>query len=57
MKNYTALICILLVSILFLNIVSACFDPTDSFATEVLLNKDFISYDLSGIKEAEEYLK
>ncbi|MCD6127431.1 MAG: hypothetical protein J7J21_03540 [Methanomicrobia archaeon] len=52
-KNCTTMIGIILVSILYFNMVSACFNPTDSFATEVLLNKDSISYDLSGIKEAE----
>jgi len=31
----------------------ACFSPTDSFATEVLLNRPGISYDLSGVSQAE----
>ena len=31
----------------------ACFNPTDSFATEVLLNKPGVSYDLSGVSQAE----
>ena len=31
----------------------ACFNPTDSFATEVLLNKPGISYDLSEISQAQ----
>ncbi|HEY9206962.1 MAG TPA: hypothetical protein VIO58_13700 [Candidatus Methanoperedens sp.] len=44
---------------------AACFSPTDSFASEVLLNRAGISYDLSGIKppgtffviEMDNYLK
>ena len=55
-KNCTTMIGIILVSILYFNMVSACFNPTDSFATEVSLNKDSISYDLSRIKEAENVI-
>ncbi|HJH25555.1 MAG TPA: hypothetical protein C5S37_02020, partial [Methanophagales archaeon] len=32
----------------------ACFNPTDSFATEVALNKPSITYDLSGIKQSKD---
>ena len=32
----------------------ACANPTDSFATEVALNKPSITYDLSGIKQSKD---
>ena len=35
--------------LILLNTASACVNPTDSFATEVLLNKPGVSYNLSGI--------
>jgi len=35
----------------------ACFNPTDSFATEVLLNKPGISYDLSEISQSQDITK
>jgi hypothetical protein len=35
------------------NLVLACFNPTDSFAFEVLLNKPGITYSLNEIKQAE----
>ena len=40
-------------SLIFVGVALACANPTDSFATEVLLNKPGISYDLSGIAQAE----
>jgi len=40
-------------SLAFVGVALACANPTDSFATEVLLNKPGISYDLSGIAQAE----
>ncbi|MBE9512393.1 MAG: hypothetical protein IMY71_16090, partial [Bacteroidetes bacterium] len=40
--------------LIFSNISMACFNPTDSFATEVALNKASITYDLSGIKQSED---
>ncbi len=33
--------------------VEACFNPTDSFATEVLLNKQEVSYDLTPLMDLE----
>ena len=36
------------------NIGMACFNPTDSFATEVTLNKPSITYDLSEIKHSKD---
>ena len=58
MKNKTKIfrISILLIFslLLFLNIGMACFNPTDSFATEVALNKPSITYDLSGIKQSKD---
>ena len=41
------------VLILLTSQASACFNPTDSFAFEVLLNKPSISYDLSPLLNAE----
>jgi len=35
----------------------ACFNPTDSFATEVLLNKPGISHDLSEISQSQDITK
>jgi len=35
---------------------SACVNPTDSFATEVLLNKPGVSYNLSGIIESDDVI-
>ena len=40
--------------LIFSNTGMACFNPTDSFATEVALNKASITYDLSGIKQSED---
>jgi len=40
-------------SLVFVGVALACANPTDSFATEVLLNKPGLSYDLSGIAQAE----
>lgn len=40
--------------LIFPNTGMACFNPTDSFATEVALNKPSITYDLSGIKQSED---
>ena len=38
------------------NTASACGNPTDSFATEVLLNKPGVSYNLSGIIESDDVI-
>ncbi len=58
MKNKTkifGLSLLLIFSLLiFPNIGMACFNPTDSFATEVALNKPSITYDLSGIKQSKD---
>jgi len=58
MKNKTKIfgISILLIFslLIFTNMGMACFNPTDSFATEVALNKPSITYDLSGIKQSED---
>ena len=44
-------------SILILaNTASACYSPTDSFATEVLLNKPGVSYNLFGIIESDNVI-
>ncbi len=44
----------MILSILILsNTASACYNPTDSFATEVLLNKPGVSYNLSGMIESD----
>ncbi|MEA3375613.1 MAG: hypothetical protein U9R72_05375 [Chloroflexota bacterium] len=40
-------------SLIFVGAAVACANPTDSFATEVLLNKPGISHDLSDIGQAE----
>ena len=40
--------------LIFPNIGMACFNPTDSFATEVALSKPSITYDLSGIKQSKD---
>ena len=58
MKNKTKLFgmgLLLIFSLLiFPNISMACFNPTDSFATEVALSKPSITYDLSGIKQSKD---
>ncbi len=57
MKNKTKIfgIGLLIFSLLiFPNIGMACFNPTDSFATEVALNKPSITYDLSWIKQSKD---
>lgn len=38
------------------NTAFACFSPTDSFATEVLLSKPGVSYNLSGIIESDNVI-
>jgi hypothetical protein len=38
------------------NTASACSNPTDSFATEVLLNKPGVSYNLSGMIESDDVI-
>lgn len=42
--------------LIFSNISIACFNPTDSFATEVALNKPSITYDLSKIKQSKDVI-
>ena len=58
MKNKTKIFgmgLLLIFSLLiFPNICMACFNPTDSFATEVALNKPSLTYDLSGIKQSKD---
>ncbi|MGB2842319.1 MAG: hypothetical protein WBC40_07575, partial [Halobacteriota archaeon] len=58
MKNKTKIFGISILLIFSLLIFSstsmACFNPTDSFATEVALNKPSITYDLSGIKQSKD---
>jgi hypothetical protein len=58
MKNKTKIfgisILLILGLLIFPNISMACFNPTDSFATEVALNKPSITYDLSGIKQSKD---
>ncbi|MDI6811193.1 MAG: hypothetical protein QMD80_05915 [archaeon] len=58
MENKTKLfgisILLILSLLIFPNISMACFNPTDSFATEVALNKPSITYDLSGIKQSKD---
>jgi hypothetical protein len=60
MKNKTKIFgmgLLLIFSLLiFPNISMACFNPTDSFATEVALNKPSITYDLSGIKQSKDVM-
>jgi hypothetical protein len=55
-KTKVSGISILLISclLIFPNIGMACFNPTDSFATEVALSKPSITYDLSGIKQSKD---
>lgn len=57
-KNKTKIfgisILLILSLLIFPNIGMACFNPTDSFATEVALNKPSITYDLSGIKQSKD---
>ena len=44
-------------SILILaNTASACYSPTNSFATEVLLNNPGVSYNLSGMIESDNVI-
>ena len=38
------------------NTAFACVNPTDSFATEVLLNKPGVSYNLSGMIESDNVI-
>jgi hypothetical protein len=38
------------------NTASACVNPTDSFATEVLLNKPGVSYNLSGMIGSDDVI-
>ena len=58
MKNKTKIfgisILLILCLLIFPNIGMACFNPTDSFATEVALSKPSITYDLSGIKQSKD---
>ncbi|HJH27013.1 MAG TPA: hypothetical protein C5S37_09655 [Methanophagales archaeon] len=58
MKNKTKIVGISLLLIfsllLFTDEGLACANPTDSFATEVALNKPSITYDLSGIKQSKD---
>jgi hypothetical protein len=59
MKNGTAygFVVLTILSILFLlNTASACVNPTDSFATEVLLNKPGSSYNLSRMIESDDVI-
>ncbi|MEA1869698.1 MAG: hypothetical protein U9N09_06110 [Euryarchaeota archaeon] len=59
MKKRTAygLDTLMILSILILSsTASACYSPTDSFATEVLLNKPGVSYNLSGMIESDDVI-
>ena len=59
MKNRTThgLGALAILGILILsNTASACVNPTDSFATEVLLNKPGVSYNLSGMIESDNVI-
>jgi len=42
--------------LILLNTASACVNPTDSFATEVLLNKPGVSYNLSGMIGSDDVI-
>ena len=53
-KIFGIIILLVLCLLIFPNIGMACFNPTDSFATEVALNKPSITYDLSGIKQSKD---
>ena len=53
-KIFGISILLILCLLIFPNISMACFNPTDSFATEVALNKPTITYDLSGIKQSKD---
>jgi hypothetical protein len=58
MKKYFAnfvpvLILVLTVIFLLPNLAFGCFNPTDSFAVEVLLNKPGITYNLNSFENAE----
>ena len=44
----------ILVILILSNTASACVNPTDSFATEVWLNKPGVSYNLSGMVESDD---
>ena len=46
----------ILTILILLNTASACYSPTDSFATEVLLNKPGVSYNLSGMIESDNVI-
>ena len=57
MKNRTAYgfgVLTILIVLILSSTASACVSPTDSFATEVWLNKPGISYDLSGMIESDD---
>jgi hypothetical protein len=43
----------MVLSLLFAGVASACMNPTDSFAVEVVLNVSGISYDLSTISQVD----
>nr|QNO52003.1 hypothetical protein HGMICNAC_00005 [Methanosarcinales archaeon ANME-1 ERB6] len=53
-KIFGISILLILCLLIFPNMGMACFNPTDSFATEVALNKPSITYDLSGIKQSKD---
>jgi len=53
-KIFGISILLILCLLFFPNICMACFNPTDSFATEVALSKPSITYDLSGIKQSKD---
>ena len=46
----------ILIILILSNTAFACVNPTDSFATEVLLNKPGVSYNLSGIIESDNVI-
>ena len=46
----------ILVILILSNTASACVNPTDSFATEVWLNKPGVSYNLFGIIESDDVI-
>jgi hypothetical protein len=50
-KNFL-LLSFLILSLFSASLAQACFNPTDSFAVEVILNKPGIVYDLAKIKNA-----
>ncbi len=55
-KIIAVAICVALASLLFAPVASALYEPAASFATEVLLNKPGVSYDLSGIAGADNVI-